>query len=370
MEPSHLTETLRTNSALRRAVRPQTAAPVRKGLSQGEVPKPGVYDRLYSAARRDRPQTASIKRNSFFNCINTDKRPLDFNSIYREPDLSLDSFRGQHSILGSKCPSFDAATFASMFPGTRPTSATTALAKQNRSLIGERSGSFVVATAVKPNLTINAYNLSKALQLVTKDKQIREEQADSDNERRLNEACRTKSIEKICRVSQSMTELRTMGMGRPMSAVKVASLARLKPRQISSVTSLSMLKDYTACSTLVSTVAANSQSRYAVKKVPSNMTSLLTVKTMPLNQPALKHKLSRSELISQSSKLRPSKSEAVKPVAIKKDLSGFTNQELKFKGELALNLGDKKPKHLLRVQTFSSLTASSRHRVHERSSAD
>jgi hypothetical protein len=91
MDPSPLTEAQRFNSALGQAVRPQTAAPVRKTLSQGEVQKLAVHDRLYLALS---------------------EHPMDFNSLYRESDyLSLESYRRQPSALGSKCPSFDTATF-------------------------------------------------------------------------------------------------------------------------------------------------------------------------------------------------------------------------------------------------------------------
>lgn len=172
---------------------------------------------------------------------------------------------------------------------------------------------------IKPNLAINAMNLSKALQLVTRDTQIREEYSDSNDDRLFNSACRAKSIVKFYEVTKTMTDTRSMGMGRPMSAgvwnIKIPNAAQqhfsprrasaTKRQQVSSMTSSTRkTSDVHSKPSLFKAMSERNlhSARSPVKS--SDISSLLMVKSMTLNPPVLQSKVVRQKMLSSMSKQR------------------------------------------------------------------
>lgn len=268
-----------------------------------------------------------------------------------------------------------------MFPNSRPNSASVSTAKLSRTTAVDRLSPTSMQTIVKPNLAINALSLSKAIQLVTKQNFIREEYSDSADEKRLNAACRTKSIDKICEVSKELADMRTMPMGRPMSAsvwnIKIPTMSQYKARKLSAdlsdpVSPLLSSKKPFVRPPLFKTLSEKAlHMAYNPSKSKTDIGSLLTVKSIRLNPPALQHKLSRQTLLSSShqqrqKKLRPPSG----PPKLEEKPMPFFNavfanssvQDLRSQGGLTFNFEPdsasiRPVKGLVRSQTAATLSA-------------
>jgi hypothetical protein len=271
-----------------------------------------------------------------------------------------------------------------MFPVIRPTSAAGTV-RSTHSSSKELSLTASSQAIVRPNLTINAFNLSKALQLVTKEKPIREELDEPEDERQLNMACRMKSIDRICEVSKALTDSKTMTMGRPMSAgiwkFKIPSLTHQQRRRSSIDTADpqlglgSSLRKTLESKPSLARMASDRTLKVAFSTKPIDIASILSAKAMQLHSGGPHPRLQQRPMTSISSKpLRSHKKQSVEnPAKLEKQPPFFkatfydpSSSEFKSQGGLVLEfespvLTEKPGSTLTRAKTSAVLKRSWRY---------